>query len=201
MVLAIYSNFSFLIKITAVYLQTLFPIVWSIGSESQSTDVLPRTDVSFNNGRSATIADGVLLVDTTPLANLSDIIALADGVSSEVVRGLSFEPGRLLYHQLEFCSLAHTCVESDSLNSIVIRELIISHTHSLTCSLINSSTYTLTHTCTFTHSLINSSTYTLTHSSKQSHLCSSLVQVRQTLSSPPPPPLSPSLKPHPPTRP
>ena len=153
---------------------------------------------------STTVAQPPLLMVCswwTPLANLSDIIALADGVSSEVVRGLSFEPGRLLYHQLEFCSLAHTCVESDSLNSIVIRELIISHTHSLTCSLINSSTYTLTHTCTFTHSLINSSTYTLTHSSKQSHLCSSLVQVRQTLSSPPPPPLSPSLKPHPPTRP
>ena len=164
MVLAIYSNFSFLIKITAVYLQTLFPIVWSIGSESQSTDVLPRTDVSFNNGRSATIADGVLLVDTTPLANLSDIIALADGVSSEVVRGLSFEPGRLLYHQLEFCSLAHTCVESDSLNSIVIRELIISHTHSLTCSLIiHPLTHLLTHAPSHTHSLIHPLTHSLTH--------------------------------------
>ena len=89
----------------------------------------------------------MLLVGTTPLANLSDIIALADGVSSEAVRGLSFEPGRLLYHQLEFCSLAHTCVESDSLNSIVIRELIISHTH--THSLAHTLTHSSTHSFVF----------------------------------------------------
>ena len=101
----------------------------------------------------------MLLVETTPLANLSDIISLADGVSSEAVRGLSFEPGRLLYHQLEFCSLAHTCVESDSLNSIVIRELIISHTHTHTCSLIHPLTHLLTHM--HPHTLTHSSTHSL----------------------------------------
>ena len=63
------------------------PLVWYIGSEPQTADILPRTDVSFNNGRSATIDAGILYVDSTPLANLSDIIALTDGVSAASVNG------------------------------------------------------------------------------------------------------------------
>ena len=105
------------------------PLVWYIESEPQAADTLPRTDVSFNNGRSATIDAGVLYVDSTPLANLSDIIALTDGVTAASVNGLLFEPGRLLYHWVEFCSLAHTCVTSDPLSSIVIRECTHTHTH------------------------------------------------------------------------
>ena len=61
-------------------------------------------------------------MDTTTLSNISDIIALADGVDPVSVEGLAFEPGRLAYHQLEFCSLAHTCVITDPLTAVIIRE-------------------------------------------------------------------------------
>ena len=95
---------------------------WYIGSEPESSDIFPRTDVSHNNGRSARFDDGVLYIDDFVYSNISDIIALADGVSPSEVDGLFIEPGRLFYHTLEFCSLSHTCVISEPQNAIVISE-------------------------------------------------------------------------------
>ena len=95
---------------------------WYIGSEPESSDIFPRTDVSHNNGRSARFDDGVLYIDDFVYSNISDIIALADGVSPSDVDGLFIEPGRLFYHTLEFCSLSHTCVISEPQNAIVISE-------------------------------------------------------------------------------
>ena len=63
----------------------------------------------------------------TVLGNISDIIALADGTDPASVEGLNFEPGRLLYHQLEFCSLAHTCAVSDPRVAMIIRESFTLH--------------------------------------------------------------------------
>ena len=79
------------------------PLDWYIESEPQAADILLRTDVSFNNGRSATIDAGVLYVDSTPLANLSDIISLTDGVSAASMNRLSFEPK--IWH---FCNVLKT---------------------------------------------------------------------------------------------
>ena len=99
----------------------LYSLVWYIGSEpTNSEDIFPRTDVSFNNGRSAAIDFGILYIDSSPLGNVSDIIALNDGVDPQSVSGLLFEPGRPFYHTLELCNLAHSCVISQPRAAIFI---------------------------------------------------------------------------------
>ena len=97
--------------------------VWYIGSEKQTTDILPRTEVSFNNSRSATVDSGVLYLDGAAFANISEIIALAEGKEEDPADSLFyFEPGRLLYHSVEFCNFVHRCVVTETNPSIVIRK-------------------------------------------------------------------------------
>ena len=97
--------------------------VWYIGSEKQTTDILPRTEVSFNNSHSATVDSGVLYLDGTAFANISEIIALAEGKEEDPADSLFyFEPGRLLYHSVEFCNFVHRCVVTETNPSIVIRK-------------------------------------------------------------------------------
>lgn len=88
-------------------------------------DILPSTDVSYNNGHMATISEGtVLYIDDVPFSNVSDILAIADGTDASSIDGLFFEPGRVFFHTLEFCTFAHNCEQSDSRAAIVIRKLV-----------------------------------------------------------------------------
>ena len=97
--------------------------VWYIGSETQATDILPRTEVSFNNSHSATVDSGVLYLDGAAFANISEIIALGDSKEEDPADSLFyFEPGRLLYHSVEFCNFVHRCVVTETNPSIVIRK-------------------------------------------------------------------------------
>ena len=97
--------------------------VWYIGSETQATDILPRTEVSFNSSHSATVDSGVLYLDGAAFANISEIIALGDGKEEDPADSLFyFEPGRLLYHSVEFCNFVHRCVVTETNTSIVIRK-------------------------------------------------------------------------------
>ena len=96
-----------------------------IGSEKGEDDILPRTDVSFNNGYTASLDNGVLYINNEPYTNVSEVIALVDAVPEEEVGVLSFEPGRVFYHTLELCNHAHQCVASNPIPSIVIRKLMI----------------------------------------------------------------------------
>ena len=105
-------------------------LVWYIGSDPilYVEDVFPRTQVNFNNSQSATIDSGVLYLDMNAFANLSEIVALADGKEEDPFDNLFFfEPGRLLYNTLEFCNFVHRCAKISTSPSILIRKLLSSN--------------------------------------------------------------------------
>lgn len=98
---------------------------WAIGSdpEQYKDDVFPRTRVNFNESQSATIDSGVLYLDLNAFANLSEIIALADGKEEDPIDNLFFfEPGRLLYNSLEFFNFAHRSAVIGTSPNILIRK-------------------------------------------------------------------------------
>ncbi len=101
----------------------LLNTVWQVGSETLSDDIIPKTEVSFNNSRSAAVQSGVLYVGGAPFANLSEVIALAEGkVEDPADNELYLEPGRLYYNSLEMCNFVHRCVVAETAPSIVIRK-------------------------------------------------------------------------------
>lgn len=79
--------------------------------------------MNFNDSQSATIDSGVLYLDANAFANVSEIIALADGKEEDLADNLFFfEPGRLLYNSLEFCNFVHRCAIIRTTPSILIRK-------------------------------------------------------------------------------
>ena len=81
--------------------------------------------MSFNNSQSAIVEDGVLYLNGAPFANVSEIIALAEGKEEDPSdNSFFFEPGRQLYNSLEFCNFVHRCSIVETLPSIVIRTLL-----------------------------------------------------------------------------
>ena len=86
-------------------------------------DVFPRTRVNFNDSQSAIIELGVLYLDMNAFANISEIVALADGKEEDFIDNLFFfEPGRLLYNSLEFCNFVHICAVIPATPTILIRK-------------------------------------------------------------------------------
>ena len=101
----------------------LFLIVWYIGSSPSLDNVLPKTEVGFNNSRRAAFEGGILYLDGAAFANVSETMGQADGVRE---RGdFVLEPGRLVYNTLEMCNFVHRCVAVETAPSILIRELCI----------------------------------------------------------------------------
>ena len=101
-------------------------IDWSIGSEvSDRVDIFPRTLVSFNNSRSATLSGGVLLLEDQPFATISEVVAISEGKEVDP-RDDEFylEPGRLFYQSLEFCNFVHRCTVVNTGPYILIRECV-----------------------------------------------------------------------------
>ena len=92
--------------------------VWYIGTEPEADDVLPRTEVSFNESRTAEIDRGILFLNGGAFANVSELITRSEGTGAEFV----LEPGRLVYNTLQLCNFVHRCVEVQSSPSILIRE-------------------------------------------------------------------------------
>lgn len=79
--------------------------------------------MNFNESQSATIESGVLYLDQSAFANISEIIALADAKEEDPLDNLFFfEPGRLIYHSLEFCNFVHRCAVIRTSPSILIRK-------------------------------------------------------------------------------
>lgn len=104
----------------------LSPAVWFIGSEPSSEDIFPPTEVYFNGSTSAAIINGTLLIDGVAFANLSEIIALADGKPEDPNDSVFFiEPGRLFHHNLQLCNLVHNCVVLEAAPSVVIRKSVL----------------------------------------------------------------------------
>ena len=100
---------------------------WFIGTVPERSDVLPPVNISLLDTAftSAAIERGVILLGSRPLTNLSEVIALAEGKEQDPAdNSLFFEPGRLLYHSIEFCNLVHVCTISPGIPSIVIRECL-----------------------------------------------------------------------------
>ncbi len=57
---------------------------------------------------------------------MSELIALAEGKEEDPANNqLYFEPGRLLYHSIEFCNSVHVCTVAVGTPSIVIRECCV----------------------------------------------------------------------------
>lgn len=84
--------------------------------------------MNFNDSESAIIDSGVLYLDVNAFANLSEIIALADGKEEDPSDNLFFfEPGRLLYNSLEFCNFVHRCAIIGTSPNILIRKCLDIH--------------------------------------------------------------------------
>lgn len=97
--------------------------VWRIGSVRREDDILPNTEVSFNNSQSAAVQDGVLLLNGFAFANISETIALAEGKEEDPNDNFFFfEPGRTIFHSLEFCNFVHRCTLVETPPSILIRK-------------------------------------------------------------------------------
>ena len=108
--------------------------VWSIdstprlGDIQSPADILPPVEISLTNSRvaMATVDRGVLFHGTRILANVSEVIALAEGKEEDPAdNDFFFEPGRLLYHFIEFCNSVHVCTVVTGTPSIVIRRFLI----------------------------------------------------------------------------
>lgn len=70
----------------------------------------------------ATIDRGVVFQSSRVLGNVSEFIALAEGKEEDPADNRFFlEPGRLLYHSIEFCNFVHVCTVTTGTPSIVIR--------------------------------------------------------------------------------
>ena len=93
-----------------------FYIDWYIGSEPGQTDFLPVTDVSYSTEYHASINNGILFIDNIAFSNLSQ-------PNTEGNSDWYFEPGRLIYHTVQFCTLAHNCITIDPRPAIVIRKM------------------------------------------------------------------------------
>jgi hypothetical protein len=91
-------------------------IFWYIGSEPGYEDILPLIDVSYSTNQQAAFDNGVLYFGSAIFSNLSDL-----NTDISDTEGIFFEPGRLFYHTVQFCTLAHNCITSDPRTSIVIR--------------------------------------------------------------------------------
>ena len=103
---------------------------WFIGSTSGQRDILPPVEISLQglDSMTATLERGVLYRGTQVLTNVSEVIALAEGKEEDPADNLFFlEPGRLLYHSIEFCNFVHVCTVAMGTPSIVIRTLILQH--------------------------------------------------------------------------
>ena len=91
-----------------------------------AADILPPVEISLFqlNNPSATIDRGVLYRGNQVLRNVSEIIALAEGKEENPEDNyFFFEPGRLLYHSIEFCNFVHVCTIGAGTPGIVISEL------------------------------------------------------------------------------
>ena len=94
--------------------------VWYIGTEPEADDVLPRTEVSFNDSRTAEIDRGILFLNGGAFASVSELITRSEGTGGAAEFVL--EPGRLVYNTLQLCNFVHRCVEVQTAPSILIRE-------------------------------------------------------------------------------
>ena len=94
--------------------------VWYIGTEPELGDILPKTEVSFNDSSRAEIQGGTLYLNGASFANVSEIIAAHYGELASIF--FEFEPGRLVYNTLELCNFVHRCVAVETHPSILISE-------------------------------------------------------------------------------
>lgn len=100
-----------------------FNIDWGLGSHIvQSYDIFPLT--SIGQGVTASVDHKLLYIDSVPHGNVSDILALSDGVHPSEITGLYIEPGRVFYHTVEFCDLAHSCITSSPRQAMLLSKLI-----------------------------------------------------------------------------
>ena len=99
-------------------------VVWGLGTDSRSVDILPFIPVSYGDARYAEISTGALYINGTSFANLSEVLAIAESKEAELRDNLlSLEPGKVFYHTLQMCNVAHRCQDVTASNpGIIIRE-------------------------------------------------------------------------------
>lgn len=94
-----------------------FTTVWYIGTSRQADDILPRTEVSFNDSTRAEFDNGIFYLNGRQFANVSEIVH-----SSQEGSYFLFEPGRLVYNTLELCNIVHRCVAVETSPKVFIRK-------------------------------------------------------------------------------
>ena len=101
-------------------------LVWGLGTNSRSVDILPFIPISFGDAQYAEISTGVLNINGTSFANISEVLATAESKEEETRDNLlSIEPGRVFYHTLQMCNVAHRCQDITSNPGIIIRECVL----------------------------------------------------------------------------
>lgn len=97
---------------------------WSIGTDKDSADILPKTKVSHNGTeQSAIVQNATLFVGNVSLARVSELVARSQGKAEDLTDNIfRLEPGRVFYHHLDVCNLASRCVPVDLPAVAVISE-------------------------------------------------------------------------------
>lgn len=89
-------------------------------------DILPFIPISYSDAQYAEISAGILYINGTSFANISEVLAIAESKEAEARDNLlSIEPGRVFYHTLQMCNVAHRCQHVTSNPGIIIRECLL----------------------------------------------------------------------------
>ncbi|XP_019614832.1 PREDICTED: uncharacterized protein LOC109462715, partial [Branchiostoma belcheri] len=96
---------------------------FSIGSTEELEDIIPETQVGYNESGTVLIEDGQVLINGQVIANISDLRHMQnDDQSTPEVNKFNMEPGRKMYVKVKACNSAHKCSIIDLKVIVVSRE-------------------------------------------------------------------------------
>ncbi|XP_078660674.1 uncharacterized protein LOC144905141 [Branchiostoma floridae x Branchiostoma belcheri] len=96
---------------------------FSIGSTGELEDIIPETQVGYNESGTVLIEDGQVLINGQVIANISDLRHMQnDDQSTPEVNKFNMEPGRKMYVKVKACNSAHKCSIIDLKVIVVSRE-------------------------------------------------------------------------------
>ncbi|CAH1249045.1 SELE [Branchiostoma lanceolatum] len=97
----------------------------SIGSTEELEDIIPNTQVGYNESGTVAIDGGQILFNGRVMANISDLGDQSDQLSDPGAKksnNFNMEPGRKMYVKVKACNKAHKCTVIDTKTVTVSRE-------------------------------------------------------------------------------
>ncbi|XP_078621329.1 uncharacterized protein LOC144887805 [Branchiostoma floridae x Branchiostoma japonicum] len=96
---------------------------FSIGSTEEDEDIIPETQVGYNESGTVLVDKGQVLINGRVVANISDLRNMqSEDQSTPKVNKFNMEPGRKMYVKVKACNAAHKCSIVDVKVIVVSRE-------------------------------------------------------------------------------